>query len=43
MGKKFVIYSLLVFVVCQVCAAQRKEGLLSEGFGKGQDFWKTAM
>ena len=40
MGKKFVIYSLLVFVVCQVSAAQRKEGLLSEGFPKGTRIYK---
>ena len=40
MGKKFIIYSLLVFVVCQVCNAQRKEGLLSGRFPKGTRIYK---
>jgi hypothetical protein len=40
MGKKFVIYSLLVFLLCQVCTAQRKKGLLSGGFPKGTRIYK---
>jgi hypothetical protein len=42
MWKKFIIYSLLVFVGCQVGGAQQKEGLLSEGFGKGTRIYKPA-
>jgi len=40
MGKKFVIYSVLVIGACQVYAAQRKEGLLSDGFPKGTRIYK---
>jgi len=40
MGKKLVICSLLVLLVCQVCAAQGKEGLLSGGFPKGTRIYK---
>jgi hypothetical protein len=40
MEKKFVIYSLLVIGACQVYAAQRKEGLLSDGFPNGTRIYR---
>jgi len=40
MWKKCVIYSLLVVGICQVYAAERKEGLLSGRFPKGTRIYK---
>jgi hypothetical protein len=40
MWNKLVIYSLLIFLFCQVCTAQEKEGLLSGGFPKGTTIYK---
>ncbi|MHC4758941.1 MAG: hypothetical protein ACYTE8_09810 [Planctomycetota bacterium] len=41
MLKKVVIWSLLVFLVCQISAGQEKEGgLLSGGFEKGTTIYK---
>jgi hypothetical protein len=40
MKKKVIICCLLAFLVCQVCIIEGKEGLLSEGFGKGTTIYK---